>query len=309
MAKKSKPYAPNEAGTPDAYRELFQTDEILWFEDGRWGLAGYAIPNCAGKTWTLNSNIFHLHGLIGRALFHMAHREAVQFEEPPHKDFWWEWQKALVSARMNMQANRLDEGTSRNLREDHVTGSLKTFLVYPVPYFGNRIRQEDLRLLIELTLHLLGHIMQHSGNEKSYYITGELVDVCVGYINEMLRLVAVKYFGYSIDEVKADEPNFRIADERFNEENYQPRNIIPSTEISVERPTRLWWPTENDLSAIRGIQVTTALKFAQRWPADFLIAEGDWESTLPGIVGRVGQGDLVRPAAPTDNRPSGSSAP
>lgn len=304
----AKAYAPNEAGTPDQFRELFQTDEILWFNDGRWGLAGYAIPNCQGKTWTNNANIFHLVDLIGRAAFHMGHQSAVQFEEPPHKDFWWEWQKALVSARSNLIANRLDEGTDRNLPETHTTATPKTFLVYPVPYFANRIRQEDLRLLIELTLHMLGHIMQHTANEKSYYVSGDLVETCVGYINEMLRIVAIKYFGYSKAEIVALEPEFRIADERFTEEQYNPRAIIPSTEISVERPTRLWWPTENDMSAIRGVQVTTALQFAQRWPVDYLVGEGDWESTLPGIVDRVGNGDLVKPSS-GDNRPSGIKAP
>lgn len=302
-------HSPNEAGTPDHLRELFQTDQILWFNDGRWGLAGYALPNCQGKTWTNNVNIYHLVDRIGRALFHMSHQKAVQFEEPPHKDFWWQWQMALVSARSNLLANRLDEGTSRNLPENHVSAAPKTFLVYPVPFFGNRIRQEDLRLLIELTLQLLGHIMQHSSNEKGYYIPGDLVDDCVGFINEMLRLVAVKYFNYTIAEVTAEEPEFRIADERFTAENYRPRDIIPSTEISVERPTRLWWPTENDLSAIRGIQITTATQFAARWPVDYLTGEGDWESTLPGIVDRVSEGDLVKPVAQNDNRPTGSTAP
>ncbi len=52
----------------------FQTDEILWYDNGVWGQAGYAVPNPAGKTWTNNNVIFTIHDLIGRNLFEMLHR-------------------------------------------------------------------------------------------------------------------------------------------------------------------------------------------------------------------------------------------
>jgi len=41
---------PNESKTREQLREVFGTDEILWFNDGRWGLAGYAMPNGQGKS-------------------------------------------------------------------------------------------------------------------------------------------------------------------------------------------------------------------------------------------------------------------
>jgi len=36
---------------------MFATDEILWYDNGRWGQCGYAIANPNGKTWTSNSFI------------------------------------------------------------------------------------------------------------------------------------------------------------------------------------------------------------------------------------------------------------
>ena len=33
----------------------FSSDEILWYDNGRWGESGYAIANPAGKTWTNNA--------------------------------------------------------------------------------------------------------------------------------------------------------------------------------------------------------------------------------------------------------------
>jgi hypothetical protein len=34
---------------------MFATDEILWYDNGRWGQCGYAIANPNGKIWTSNS--------------------------------------------------------------------------------------------------------------------------------------------------------------------------------------------------------------------------------------------------------------
>lgn len=303
---------PNENPTPDGLREMFQTDAVLWFNDGRWGMCGYALPNGQGKTWTLNAELFHTHKLIGEMLFHLAHREAVRFKQPPHKEFWWDWHKAIVAARGNLIANRLDPGTSRNIPEGHITANKQTFLVYPVPFFGERIRQEDLRFQIQLSLMLLGEIMQHAANERSYYIDGHLVDVAVGYLNEMIKKVAVKFFGYTAAEVAAAGSAFVIAADRFGADKYKPQDVIPSTEMSTERPPMLWWPTENDLSAIRGIAYTDALLFAQRWPVTHLEGEGAWESTLPGIVNRVAAGDPMSAQQPnfaTAQQTGGAHAP
>lgn len=296
---------PNENKTPEHFRELFQTDEILWFNDGRWGKAGYAIPNAQGKTWTLNPKVYQVHQNIGKMLFHLMHAQDVQFADPPHKDWWWEWHKALVHGRKNLLAARIAPGTTKNIKENHISANRRTFLVYPVPYFGERIRQADIRLQCELALVLLGHIMQHSANERNYYVTDTLVDGAVGMINEMIAEVAVKYFNADSQAVKtANETTdgYTIPADQFSEENYTPRDFIPSTEFTIERPGLLWWPTENDLSAIRGIAYTDALYLAARWPDSFRVAEGDWESTLPGIKNRVRSGDFVQPP---DLPPSG----
>jgi len=37
---------------------MFSTEEILWYDNGRWGEAGYAIANPNGKTWTNNGIYF-----------------------------------------------------------------------------------------------------------------------------------------------------------------------------------------------------------------------------------------------------------
>ncbi len=34
---------------------MFSTDEILWYDNGKWGQCGYALANPNGKTWTNNA--------------------------------------------------------------------------------------------------------------------------------------------------------------------------------------------------------------------------------------------------------------
>jgi hypothetical protein len=68
----------------------FSSDEILWYDNGRWGEAGYAVANPAGKTWTNNAVIYQFHSLVGRNMFELMHRGDVKFYGPPHKQFWFD---------------------------------------------------------------------------------------------------------------------------------------------------------------------------------------------------------------------------
>lgn len=279
--------APGETLTPEDLRLPFSTDEILWYADGRWGEAGYAIANGQGKSWTDNTTVFELHSAIGRMVFELMHREDAKFADPPHKTFWWDWQLALLMCRRLLDQAAIDPGTTKLFDAAHVTATPRHFRCWPVPFFGSRVRQADIRFQCEMALKLLGEIQQHSANERTYYVTGHFARRVNGYLTEMHRVVAVKYFGYTSADVVAKGSEFAIEDARFGSEQYQPQFKIPEYELSSERPQQQWWPTENDLSNIAGIPYPLAIQFARRYPVVDLNAEGDWETTLPGIVNRV----------------------
>lgn len=298
--------SPNENRTPDELREIWQTDEILWFKDGRWGMSGYAIPNGQGKTWTNNGTVFKLHKMLGQTLFDLMHRVDVQFTAPPHKEWWWEWQKSILLLRTMIRAYRIDPGTTLDIDPKHVRNTRRTFLVYPIPFFGSRVRQEDCLDQAGWALSLLGEIMQHSTNEYADRLSGPFVDMVESYIRGAYLRVATKYFGYKADDVRTNH-DFLIEADRFGGEKYKPQDVLPSSEQSTERPSISWWPTENDLSRIKGIQYTTALAFAERWPMTYLEGEGDWESTLPGIEDRVAGGDPNAPAIKTTTQLGGQA--
>ena len=80
----------------------FGTDEILWYDNGKWGETGYAIANPNGKIWTNNSVIFGFHSLVGRNMFELMHRSDVRFYGPPHKQFWFELHQLIVTARKRL---------------------------------------------------------------------------------------------------------------------------------------------------------------------------------------------------------------
>lgn len=298
--------SPNENKTPDQLREIWQTDEILWFKNGRWGLCGYAMPNGQGKTWTNNATLFKCHKLIGQMLFELMHRVDVQFTAPLHKDWLWEWQKCLLLLRGQVRAFRIDPGTTLDIKPEHVRNTRKTFLVYPIPYFGGRVRQEDALDQASWGLALLGEMQQHSSNEYADRLSGPFCDMVESYIRGAFLRVATKYFGYSADEIRKN-PEFQIAPEKFGSDQFRPQDKLPQTEQSVERPSISWWPTENDLSAIRGVAYTTALKFAERWPISYLEGEGDWESTLPGIEDLTAADPIQIPAK--SKTQTGANAP
>lgn len=267
--------------TPETWKELFQSNETLWYNNGRWGSAGYAIANCAGKTWTVNNVIFELVNKIGRQHIELMHRDDVKFTQPPRATFLWDLYKALKVGRFILAANQFSEGDEPRVEPIHTRNAPTTFLVYPVPHFGERLRQRDLAQYSALILKMLADIMQHTDNERQDYVTAAFSTMVSKYINEIVFQMGIKYLGMTREELEGS--NYEIPDEKFSPTNYQPDQNYMPVEMSEERQPPLWWPTANDLSAIRGIPVTDAMMFAARWPRNISAAEGDWETTLPGL--------------------------
>lgn len=273
---------------PPTSEAMFQSDEILWFNNGRWGKAGYAIPNPAGKTWTANPLIHGLHSLLGRSMFELMHREDVRFSTPPHKQFWFDLHQLIVVARKRLADEAVPDNDNNRFVPQHATPVPQTWLVYPVPFFGERIRQPDVRLYCQYALMLQSEIMQHSENEKTGHYTPRFSSVVGMFLKEILAKFAMKYFGKTREAAyKAD---FALADTDFTA--YDPAKVLLSVEMTDERPPLQWWPTENDLSQIRGIPINDALSFATRWP------ESPWFNVADGnVLLDQGPGTIADPAA------------
>lgn len=283
---------------------VFQSDEILWFDNGRWGAAGYAIPNPAGKLHTSNTVMFQIHDLIGRELFSLMHRPDVRFTRPPGKEFLFAVHKLCIVARNRLAARSVSFRDNR-FDAEHATPVPRAWIVYPVPYFGRRVRNADAREWCELMLLLLSETMQHSDNELTLEVTDLYTSKAGEYFQRVLVLLATKFFG--VPKAEALAPNFQLTDAQFA--SYDPSSLFVSSEMIEERPPLQWWPTENDLDEISGITINAALPLCRRWPATEILLAGDQGSqavwpgsgnlkTPPGGAGAAASESFVpRPGA------------
>jgi hypothetical protein len=57
MTDTPEPRFQPDGFNPDADKQKFSTSEILWWKNGIWGDAGYAIPNDGGKPTTANETL------------------------------------------------------------------------------------------------------------------------------------------------------------------------------------------------------------------------------------------------------------
>lgn len=249
----------------------FDTDEPLWYDNGKWGRAGYACPNPGGKTFTNNTVLAEFVSIVGRNFFELLHREDCKFYAPPHVQYWADLHQLIVTGRKRL-ADRVRQPSDPNgLVPTHATPTPEMFLAYPIPFFGERIRQPDIREYSKLALMLLGECMQHSDNEHSTYITPDFAAMAGKYLQEILVLFSTKYFGKTREVAYA--PAFALTPADFLA--YNPAAVMTRVEITEERPPQQWWPTENDLTQIRGLPINEALLMCKRWPqTDWLVQAG-----------------------------------
>lgn len=257
---------------------MFGSDEILFFNNGRWGEAGYAIPNPGvefvgnkpkkGKLWTSNMVLFQICTTLGSSMFELMHREDVKFSRPPNVQFLFDVYQMCIVARKRL-ADRAIDFNDPAFQPMHATPAPQVFPCFPVPYFGTRIRQQDAREWCQLTLLCMSELMQHSDNDYVMDISTTCASRLGQFINRILTLLATKYLGFTREQITAD---FTIEEDVWK--GYDPSNLFLSMELTEERPPLQYWPTENDLSKIRGIPITDALVFAERWPITAQLLEG-----------------------------------
>lgn len=278
---------------PGQVDNMFASAEPLWFDCGRWGECGYAIPNPMGKTFTNNPVIYALVDMIGRNVFELMHRGDVRFYGPPLKQFWYDMHQLLIVARKRMSDQAIAPNSDNVFIPTHATPTPQMFLVYPVPLFGDRVKQLDVLYYDTLIHMLLSDIMQHSDNEKSGYISTDFAAMIGKYLKEILSRIATKYFGATRADATKDD--YIIPDAAFTA--YDPSKVLTSVEMTEERPPMQWWPTSVDLSQIRGLPYSTALTFAKRWPSSNWLDAGAVNTRLSALTGKIDTGNQQNTAA------------
>lgn len=270
-----------EGGTP-----MFASTEIPWWNNGIWGSAGYAIPAAVGKHNTKNAALHAIHAFIGSELFALMHAPDVQFRRPPNFEWLHSVAKMVRLGRKRMADRSISWTDERRGDAQRATNNLQQFIVFPVPFFGGRIRLQAAEIYCRKCLVLLSEIQQHPDNNYDDDVTDfvtSLVDDCLFQIQYD---IATRFLGATREE--AMDPGYVLP--QITAENYHPDELFTEAEMTDERPPDRWWPTSNDLTAIKGIPSSVAAAYAMRWPVAGDAFYGDYgahETTFPGINART----------------------
>lgn len=242
----------------------FGSSEIWWWDNGIWGEAGYAIPNDGGKSATGNETVWGLHNFIGAELFSLMHLPDVKFSRPFNAEWLFKLNRLLTLGIKRIGDRAVSWTDDREGDAVHAINTPKAFRVYPVPYFGGRIRQLDALRWCGWTLQLLSEIMQHSDNDFDDDVTAFLGSMVQKGLNRIRKDMAMKYLGFTREAVEA--ATFTIPDDAFSATKYNPEALFTERELVEERMPNQWWPQTNDLTPINGLPINVANIFAKRWP-------------------------------------------
>lgn len=283
MAELTKDTPILQPGSYDpATKELaYESRSIWWWNNGIWGDSGYAVPNDGNKPRSGNEAILRVVSFLGAELFSLMHKPDVQFSRPFNADWLYDLNKMLTLGIKRMGDLSIGWTDKRTGDAKHATNTPQAFTVYPVPFFGGRIRQADAKTWCGEVLLLLSELMQHSDNGYDNDITDAFCSQVQMTLRRIQGDMAMKYLGASRVEVEAE--TFAVPATAFDKGSYIPEALFTSRELVEERMPDLWWPTTNDLTPIYGVPAPIARIHCAPWPDQGDFGDGGAvEAAFPG---------------------------
>lgn len=280
------------AGYDPAAQELaYENQSILWWDNGIWGQAGYAIPNCGGKPSSANETCRELVAWLGRELFALMHLPDVRFTRPPNADWLFRLNKLCTLGIKRMGDLAVGWTDTRKGDAQHAANTRQAFTAYPVPYFGQRIRQRHARKWAGQVMILISDVVQHSDNDYDDDITQFLASRVQSALLRIQQDLATAFLGYTREQTEA--PGFVIPTDAFSVGKYKPDELFTDSELIEERMPDDWWPSTNDLTPINGIPWVVAKIFGKPWPeagdfGDGGALEAAWPAGGIGVIKRPG---------------------
>jgi len=270
----------------------YESMSIWWWDNGIWGKAGYDVANDGGKPTSGNETIRKIVRFIGSELFALMHRPDVRFSRPFNAEWLFALNKMLALGIKRMSDISIGWTDTRVGDAKHATNTPQSFVLYPVPYFGGRIRQADALQWCGQILVLLSEMMQHSDNDYDDNATDMFTSMVQQALLRIQKDVAMKYLGMSRAIVDAPDWPGPAAD-ALSAANYNPETLFTEHEMVEERMPDQWWPTTNDLTPIAGVTAPMAKVFCKSWPemgyfGDGGAIEAAWPAGGTGMIARPG---------------------
>jgi hypothetical protein len=115
------------------------------------------------------------------------------------------------------------------LEGGHVSPAAAAWVISPVPYFNNIVRNQDLKDLNELVMFALANIYQSSDNNLPLTMTVEAAQLVWSFLGECVTLIGTRWLGLSAAELTKEEFLFDLAKVR---QTYAPPSN-PGAEASI----------------------------------------------------------------------------
>jgi hypothetical protein len=267
--------------------KMVTSDTVRWYNVGKFGEAGYAVPAWGNDISTLNPNIAELTDLIGQNLFALLHQEDADMHTPPSVNTLRAVHRLYVRAGQILTARAVPSGQTE-FRTTHVSPAATVFKVYPIPFF--KMRNPHLKRWASLGLMLLSEMFQHTENRKTMEITSTFAADVGKYLTRIYYNMATELFAKPAADVA--KPGFILTDADFTA--YDPSFFTRVELVSTVSPFDMVF-TEDQLATLRqGIPVTM-LPQLPTWPG--LLIPGDFSGPTGGTVGGSGTGPVF--PAPT----------
>lgn len=268
---------------------MVTSDTVRWYNVGKFGEAGYAVPAWGDDISTLNPNIAELTDLIGQNLFALMHQEDVDMKTPPSVNSLRAIHQLYVRAGQILTSRAVPPGQTE-FRTTHVSPAATVFKVYPIPFFN--VRNPHLKRWAGFTLMLLSEMFQHTENRKTMEITTTFAGDVGAYLTRIYRNMSAELFGKLA--VDLDKPGFLLTDADFT--SYNPAKWSTRTELVDTVPDFATVFTEDQVRVLRAGIPVTMLPQLPTWPGLLIPGDFDGPSSLGGS--NAGTGPIFPTAVP-----------
>src|ERR1700693_6547148 len=201
-----------------------QTESILRYNVGKFGAAGYAVPNWSDNIASMNITILNMVDTIGRNLFAFLHHDDADQRTPPSINTIERINKLCLRIRQILASRAIAPGTL-NMENVHAEPAPDIFKVYPAPYFS--CRNSFLKMYAGLIFTCLSELMQSTENRNPIEISTTLSSLVGQYFQRIYTMMATELL--AVPAAIAQAPGYTIDTPTLAA--YNPSNYFTSTEL------------------------------------------------------------------------------
>jgi hypothetical protein len=261
---------------------LFSNNSPPWYNCGKWGALGCAIPMPGKYLQTENESIWDLVNLAGLEAFdaNWSYDDRL-LNGPLSKECAIAIYNLIIQGRKMLGDITVQPQTLGPISQN-TSPTYKTFVVYPIPLYGKLgIVNPYIQYFNAQVLRFMSECMKHQDNGKSLYVTPTFQSAVQVPLQLMLVKLATSHFGYAGPAVLGN-PAFTLAQSDWD--NYNPYQFITPAQRTGTPPPPGYKPNSDEDSPIRGLPIDAVLPLCQPWPDQqlFFSPGGVWAGQSGG---------------------------